>query len=234
MYKIILIIVSLFFSNVYAQFTITIIPTKIEEQEVNLKITITNITTDGYILPIDTILLSPYLGQQDCLDFQLFGDLDLGFIPMILDKKNNTFLEIISRNKGGSKSRNNIFEKYNKRIDKEQKKYIRNWKRKYNLYNESDKWIRINYHLVNHFITFNPFESISFEKSINFKKINEFKEVFTYGTYYVEKNKEYSLHLRLCVDKSVYNYLTYQQKKQYKKYKFFSGILESNKIELRN
>ena len=31
MYKIILIIVSLFFSNVYAQFTITIIPTKIEE-----------------------------------------------------------------------------------------------------------------------------------------------------------------------------------------------------------
>lgn len=86
-----------------------------------MKITITNITTDSYILPIDTILLSPYLGQQDCLDFQLFGDLDLGFIPMILDKKNNTFLEIISRNKGGSKSRNNIFEKYNKRIDKEQK-----------------------------------------------------------------------------------------------------------------
>lgn len=125
------------------------------------------------------------------------------------------------------------FEKQKANIKLNNKNYnskIRLWKKMHNLKNDLDA--EINYYLMQNLILLEPKEEKSFSIVFNLRNITN-KNNIVQDSYVLEKNRDYLVFLSLFVKNDVYNYFTPSQKEKLKKYKFFTGSLESNKIELK-
>ncbi|WBV60641.1 hypothetical protein PFY12_00650 [Chryseobacterium camelliae] len=113
-----------------------------------------------------------------------------------------------------------------------QKEYdvkIKNWQNRNKI---KQKFIaEINYYIMSKLIFMKPKEIIRFSVVFNLRNITNQENEIEYF-YLLEKEKKYTAQLTFDVDKAVYGFLTQDQKKALKKYRLFTGKVESNKIEL--
>ncbi|GAA5084183.1 hypothetical protein GCM10023210_03720 [Chryseobacterium ginsengisoli] len=125
------------------------------------------------------------------------------------------------------------FEKDRLKLDSITKNYeskINIWKK--NNITLSNSEAQLNYYIIENLIYLKPNESLEFSILFDLRNITNQDNAIHYS-YILEKNKSYTLFLSLHVKNDVYNYLTSYQKRKLKKYKLFTGSLESNKIELK-
>jgi len=223
-------------ASLHSQTYVSLSIEKLEKIEngVGLEITISNNSSETYVIPIDTVGFKTYFRDNPCTEFDLIRNYpDLGFVPMIMNN-DNSFVDAMSADKGTLIKQHDIFSKSDKKYKKEQKRILKSWKKKNQLNDKDIEWIKINHYLYTHLVTLQPQQKISYKTSINFHKINEQSDIYLYYFYPLETNTEYQMFLKLCTDESIYQYLTKEQQQRFKDYTFFTGELLSNAINLRN
>src|SRR5690606_1554880 len=90
---------------------------------------------------------------------------------------------------------------------------------------------RPNQYVYNHLIFLKPQEIIRFRKKmdITYYEYEEFFPSFEYA--FLQDNTDYEFSFVYCSEcAGTYNLLTNEEKEKIKNYKFFNGVLESNKI----
>lgn len=121
-------------------------------------------------------------------------------------------------------------DKNSKRIKKEElkeKERILKWKKQNKFTSDIDA-IR-NLYISENLILLEPKQKINIEMEMDIYNIRRGNTYF-YNYYVLTNGKKYNLSVNVCVDKNIYNYLTEEQKKSLKKYKLFTGNLESNNL----
>lgn len=189
-------------------------------------ITIVNESEFNYLIPIDINHFRPY--EENCDNFTEHESEFPSF---------GILLNIVSRD--DTKVNYSIGYKYSDNFDsindkrsierKSFKRKIEQWRKKNKI---EDYYISlINYKLINNLISLAPYEKKEFKIKLDLKNITA-QELIFYN-YFLEKNEYYKLFFSICSIES-FKYLTPSQRNKYKKYKFFTGKLESNKIGLNN
>lgn len=221
-------ILSVIFTKSQIKLTIN----SIERNKNFLTISIINNTSDTYILPIDTVGFKTYHQENKCNDFFMMRNYpDLGLIPMISDSKSN-YIEAFIQNKGELISDNNPYRKNDEKYKKRKEKIIKEWKEKNKINDKDNSWINVNHYVYNHLIILKPHQKITFKKKFDYTELNESKEIYSYDYYPLEKGIKYDMFLKICIDESVYQYLTKKQVQKFKNYIFFKGVIESNKLSI--
>jgi hypothetical protein len=183
-----------------------------------------NTSNDNLIIPIDILSLRPYF-DDICLDIaqHTFEYPTLGLNIKVM--RNNKVVESL----GGTGKMNdlNVINKINLEKKKHEKK-IKLWQKKNGIKSFDDA--KINYYIFNNLVYLKPGEKI--EKVFYFDLHNITNGKYIYYYYHIEDDKQYDVSLSFNISKCVYTYLTTSQKEKLKRYQFFTGSLESNKIEL--
>lgn len=204
---------------------------KNDDEVQTINISIVNTTSNTYVLPIDTVGFKSYFSENKCRDFLMIRNYpDLGIIPML---KSDHFLEALIGDRGTLIPENNFFQEKDKIYVKERKKIIDRWRKTLELRINNDKWIFKNYYLFNNLVILKPNQKISFRKVLDFRKINYSSDIYYYYYYPVVKGSDYDFFLSICVDESLYMFLTEKQKKDFKNFIFFSGKIDSNILKLK-
>lgn len=190
-------------------------------------VTIYNESKENYVLPIDVLHFRPY--EADC---GVFSDYEMEFPSLSLmvniinsDSKREDYAL-------GYKHFDNI-DSIEKNIDTKRENFqkkIKDWGKKNNI--KDYNLALINYNLNNNLIYLKPHEKVSFK--IKFDLHNVTNQELIFYNYILEKTSNYIFYLSLCNYKNINKYLTSSQNKKLKKYKLFTGSLESNKIELKH
>jgi len=217
------IILTLFFHSIFSQL-------KLEIKFLNsiATITIHNDSQENYILPIDKLHLRPY--ETDC---NSFSDQELEFPGMALmvnietleNKKEDYtvgYYQTIDKS-------DSLIKKVNMKRSHFQEK-IKEWGAKNNI--KSYDFALINYNLIHNMLYIKSNEKISFK--IKFDLYNITNQELIFYNYVLDNSTNYKVYLSFCGFNDYEKYLTNTQKKKLKKYNFFTGKLESNKIELKH
>jgi hypothetical protein len=121
-----------------------------------------------------------------------------------------------------------VVKKINLKKVKYEKK-IKLWQKKNGIKSFDDA--KINYYIFNNLIYLKQGEKI--EKEFYFDLHNITNGKYMYYYYHIEDDKQYDVSLSFNIEDCVYKYLTPFQKQKLKKYKLFTGLLESNKVEFK-
>ncbi len=213
-------ILTLFFYSIFGQLSLEF--TLIDSVA---SVTIHNKSKDNYVIPIDRFHFRPY--EVDCNSFSDYESEFPSFGLMVNistsdDKRVNYVM--------GYKYFEN-FDSINKEVGIKReifRKKIKDWSKNNNI--KDYNLALINYNLINNLIYFKPNEKISFK--IKFDLYNITAQELIFYNYILEKTENYKLNLSLC-EFEFDKYLTSSQKKKLKKHKFFTGKIESNKIEIK-
>lgn len=190
------------------------------------EVTIINTSNDYYALPIDKVHLRPY--ERNC---NTFSDYEsefpaFGLMANLVDSFNKQTDYVI-----GYKSFDDI-NSVKKNIDRKRerlKKKIIKWgdENKIKDYNTAF----INYFLVQNLVYMKPHEKVTFKIKTDLYNITNQELIFY--SYNIKNIENYNFYLSLCEYTNLDKYLTTSQKEKLKKYKLFTGSLESNKIQLK-
>lgn len=202
------------------------------EKEYLLEIKLINESNVDYIIPIDTTGYNVFSEKNQCHKFLMQKSYpDLGIRLRIKDSKTGSleipFPILVDYPLNHLKT---IVKKL-KKERKQQKQKIKKWKQKQRL-NGTYEEQNINWYLYHQLKILNSKSTIVYKKKINPSRFNEDKHLLDVSFFDLQEDKDYNLFLEFCIDKGKYNYLTPQQKEQYKDYKFFTGKIISNEVEL--
>lgn len=199
-----------------------------EKKPLKMIIVITNQTNEYYVVPFDKKGFKGYNIEELCSNLRSLDYPHYFFAPALIfkDPQNNNTMESLI----GSYHINRLSDKNTIRIKKEElkeKRRILKWKDQNNFTNDVEA-IR-NLYINENLILLAPKENLNIEMEMDVYNIRRGNTYF-YNYYVLTNDKTYNLSIKLCADKSIYNYLTEKQKKYLKKYKFFTGNLESNTL----
>ncbi|MDQ1857414.1 hypothetical protein [Chryseobacterium sp. WLY505] len=205
------------------------------EKRFKLLIKISNDSNHKYILPLDITGFKNYMSEEPCSDFNLIDSYpDLGFLPLF--RNENTYIEgsginypHLANNKMALKKYQSEIAKYKRSKSAKLHKWIKNNK----LNKVSKEWAEINQYLLANLILLNPKQEYSFEIYFNPLKYNYSELYKSSYSYPIETNKIYQFWLRICINNSIYQYLTKNQKDRFKNYIFFSGKIDSNYLDFK-
>jgi hypothetical protein len=224
-------ILTLFFSVVSSgQIQLKIVNLKKDSlKNEKLIIEIKNLTDKYLAIPFDQKGFKGYNPEEVCSDLKTLEYPHRFFALTLLFKdKYNSEEPIQSLLRS-----HHIDDKDSALIDKikletsETKNNLLDWGKNNKLQNQTE--IERNFYIMHNLLLLEPNEQIRINFDLNIFEIKRGETSF-YNYYNLRNNEEYALSLKLCADKSIYNYLTGKQKKELKKYKFFNGAIESNTI----
>lgn len=187
-------------------------------------VNVINRSQDYYMLPINQNHFRPY--EENCDNF-IDYESEFPSFALLLNLVNSNGKKVDYT--VGYKyldDFNSDSEKINLERESFQKK-IKKWGRKNNLNDYSTALI--NYKLINSLIFLKPNENKKFKIKLDLKNITSQDLIFY--NYFLNEAETYKLFLSLCNFDSL-KYMTPDQRKKYANYKFFTGKLESNIIEL--
>lgn len=191
------------------------------------KINIINETNEYLIIPLDIASLRPYYNNI-CLDMKEheYPYPTLGF--NILLKQGDSIIES-SANSEIPNDTILIKKEFNKQTLKRNDniKKISSWKRKNHF--ETFEKAKMNFYVFNNLLYLKPRQVLSFNFIFNLDNITNQKYFHSY--YSMNNYNKYSLCIFYEVQQCVYDYLSSSQIDMLKKYKFFTGKIESNRIE---
>ena len=203
------------------------VESQVETYRLKLKVNITNLTNDYYLLPFD---IKGFKGFYDSEYCGIYNDTDYPykfFAPIVMIKKegDEDYIYPVSSmgHYDGEGSEKGIKE-LEKNAEKE-KNEITELKNKYsfNSYGDALK----NYYITKNILPLKPHEKYSYEISLDLGGISRTNTSVLYDYYFLEFSK-YNLSLHLCITEDAYNWLTVDQKDKFKNYKFFIGTIKSN------
>jgi len=192
-----------------------------------------------YALPIDLSDVKPDFFGKNC-------DFSVNEITFL--EKNDMLLRLLFINENTKKNEEDIYNfpnpqdlAHSKIIENQYLKKkdsvvsinnfrIKKWKDSNNL-RQSDDFVKLNYLIYSNIILLKPKQEITYKLNIDYSKLysSRIHETDSYYYYYnLKKDVPYSFMLNYCIDNRVYRYLTQKQKETLKKYKLFSGNLNSN------
>lgn len=189
------------------------------------KVILVNETNADLVIPWDTFSFSPYF-DDICLEISnyIHGSPYLGLNIKI--NENNKIVESLA----GAGKMNDLNDV--KKISLDNKKYekeIKLWQKRNGI--KSFDIAKINYYIFNNLIHLKPREKI--EKILYFDLHNITNGKYLYYYYHIEDGKQYDISVSLNIEDCVYKYLTKKQIEKVNKYKLFTGMIESNKIEYK-
>lgn len=205
---------------------------ELDSKKENAVIVIYNNSNQKVAIPIDTSSLQAYFSDANIIK-ETNWTKGYPFLAPILNIYDYDTQNRIETNSSSPYFDISEFEKLKMEKDSIQKEYnstIEKWKSKYKI--QKDYMVQMNNYLFNNLIYLKRKEKIKFSVVFNLRNITN-REDGLHDSYIIEKNKKYSAFLSLQIDKSMYSILTSLQQKKLKKYKFFTGKLESNKIEFK-
>lgn len=215
-------ILAFFFYSIFGQL-------KLEVRVVNsiANVIIKNDSKENFVFPVDRFHFRPYEAKCDTFsdyesEFPSFGVM-VNIISA--DNKREDYVQ-------GYKYVDNIDsikQDIETKRDELQKK-IKDWGASNDI--KDYGLALINYNLNNNLIYLKPYEKISFNIKLDLNNITD-QELIFYN-YILDKTKSYKFYLSLCNYNQINKYLTSSQKIKLKKYKLFTGSIESNKIELKH
>jgi hypothetical protein len=193
-----------------------------------------NGTAEGYlyndgneniVLPLDLTSLKPYFDNQCSMEDYEFPYPILGMILLI--ENNNGKLVGNIRNIEISDDRS--FNEIIKERQNGNNKYVASLKTWSDENEFSDlEYAKKNYYLYNSLRVIKPKQKLRFKIGVNFENITNQKNIYYY--YPINWTERNEAMLSICVDQSIYHYLTKKQKSKFKNITFFSGTVKSNKI----
>ncbi|MDR6922270.1 hypothetical protein [Chryseobacterium sp. 2987] len=218
-----------FYATVFGQIELKIVELKKDSlKNEKLVIEIRNLTNNYLAVPFDQKGFKGYNSEELCSDLK------------ILDYPHRFFgLALIFKDKNESKEPiQSLVRSYHVNdkdvvIDKvgleesKTKDNLTNWGKNNKLKSQTE--IERNFYIMHNLLLLEPKEKIRMNFDLDIFDIKRGETSF-YNYYILNNNEEYSLSLKLCADKFIYNYLTVKQKQELKKYKFFSGMIESNTV----
>ena len=197
-----------------------------------LQITLDNQSKKDYIIPIDTTGYRTYMLDNKCNDFFMMDYYpDLGITPKIY--KDNFLLEgdgAYLQGRMGDEEWNRRKKEQERRKNKK-KKEAKLWMKKYKIKENYDYIIR-NKYLFENIKTLKVGEKIVYVKKFNPFLMNYDSFFETHDFHLLEEGRVYKIYFEFCIEEAKYNYLTPQQKEKYKDYKFFTGKIISNEVEI--
>ncbi|MBW8361004.1 MAG: hypothetical protein K0M56_02315 [Kaistella sp.] len=189
-------------------------------------VSIYNESKENYVLPIDTLHFRPF--ETECARFSDFEAefpslaLMLNFIDS--DAKREEYVV-------GYKQIENI-DSFNESINTKRdefRKKIEKWGNRHSI--KDDNLALINYNLVNNLIYIKSHDKVSFK--IKFDLYNITGQELIYYNYILKKTNDYKLYLSMCNYTDINNFLAFSQRRKMKKYKLYTGKIESNVIEFK-
>lgn len=233
MKKYLILVNILLFSFAYTQIKYKIsIKEKISNSKFLVKIDINNISNDSYIIPLDTTGFKAYYLDEMCSVLNSEYPYKY-FSPAIMLENNRNKKKIQASTLTFDVTEESI-PIIEKKIDStlnKRKMLISDWVIKENI--RDIKLAEQNYNIVNSLIVLKPRTNFSCEIFVDLYTIKRSDVSLNYDSYLLSPNNEYNFSSVICIDKKVYSYLTKNQKRKFKKYKFFSGSIESNKILIK-
>jgi len=85
--------------------------------------------------------------------------------------------------------------------------------------------------LFENLISIAPKHVFHIKKIIDPNRFNDDERLLLFNTYYLQPEKVYKISISHCIDKSIYDNLTKEQKIMLKGYKFFTGTFFSKETE---
>lgn len=201
---------------------------KVSPDKENITINITNLTNDYYALPFDKKGFKGNNIDEICSDLK---DLDyphrfFALSLMFKDRIKGEPIESLLRSYHLQNFDENTINQINSSSNIHKQEVLK-WQEKNNLKLELDA--ERNFYIMNNLLLLAPKEKVTLNLNMNVYEIKRGDTMF-YDYYNLENKKEYDFNVILCADKGIYNYLTDVQKAKLKKYTFFVGKIESNKI----
>lgn len=231
-YKILKIQFFIFFAisnNIFSQITVK---WQLDLQDQQAKIEIYNQSNKKIALPLDTTSFQAYYKDNYVISRSEWNK-DYPFYSFTINACDASTNKRIETHSSAPYIDLSDFEKQRSNIESANEDYnskISFWKKNNNL--TSDLSAEINYYLLHNLMFLQPKETKIFHVPYNLKNITN-KDNTVHDSYLLEEDKNYNLFLSLQVKNDIYNYLTPHQKQKLKKYKLFTGSLESNKIEIK-
>ncbi|MGH1516142.1 hypothetical protein [Chryseobacterium sp. JK1] len=225
MKNLIIFLFSLFLSNFYS----SQVTMKWEYSVIEKKATvyIYNNNAEDIILPVDLTSLKPYFENQCSIDDYENSYPILG-ATLVVENKQGKMIGNIHNNEISDDDHFNIMIKEIKKNDSIYLNTLKKWSKKNKIHDRY--FMERNYYLSNHLVVIKSKDHINFKVSINFDNITNQKNIYYYYPInWAEKNEG---ALSICVDPSIYHYLTKKQKQKLSAYKLFTGRIESNKVLL--
>jgi len=191
-----------------------------------LKINVTNNSNEYYMIPLDINGFKGYYESEYC---GTFDDQDYPykfFAPTIMLKKDTTDAYLIpNSSRGNMPEEVGEYIKDLEMVKNKELKDISGWKKKYHFITEKET-IK-NYYITKNLLFLKPHEKYTYTVTLDLGNIRRENTSILYDYYFFEFGK-YNLALHLCITNDAYNWLTLKQKKKFKKYKFFTGLIKSN------
>lgn len=221
------IIFTLFFSIFcFGQIEVKIISLNKDTGVKKVSISITNLTNEYYVIPFDAKGFKGYNAEEFCnnlitLDYpHRFFAFSLIFQDKTKKEPESSLIRSYHLGHLQQSETNKINLEYQKKKNK-----IVSWKKKNNF--KTDLEAERNFYIMNNLLFLAPKEKKVLNIEMNIFEIIRGDTMF-YDYYNLENGKGYDFNVQLCVDKSIYSYLTEKQKKDMQKYIFFVGMLQSN------
>lgn len=193
-----------------------------------IQVNLQNTSEDFIAIPIVLTRLKGYFVDERCVDRLNFRENKiLDFTAFVKYKGHN--VDVVAAMSDIDQDEIATRLKEIERLDLIKQSDLRNWMRSNNISNVN--LAEINKILFENILLLEPCEEISYHIIFRPESINCL-ECGLFYFYSLEENSEVDLSLLHCVDDSIYTYLTEDQKKKLKRYKFFSGELLSNEIKL--
>jgi len=208
-----------FFYSAFGQLSL-----KLSLKDSMTTVTIHNKSKENYIIPVDKSHFRPAETYCDSFSDHESEFPSFGLVVNVMTPNDKRQSYVIGYQH--FENFDSITAKFNVERDRFDKK-IKNWAKKNNIKNYNTALI--NYKLINNLIFLKPDEKTTFRIKLDLKNITS-QELIFYN-YILEESENYELYLSLC-DFDATKYLTRSQKRKFRSYKFFSGILESNKVKL--
>lgn len=230
MKKYLILIKILFFNIIYTQIKYNIsIKEKINTNQFIIKIELNNLSNNSYVIPVDTTGFKAFYPDEMCW----IGSTESIYkylSPTILFQNsiNNKNIEAYSRSYDLSEESIPRVEKYLDSIAQKRKILIQDWANKENI--KDIKIAEKNFYLTKNLVILKSKQSFSYNILLDISNIKR-SDLLSFDSYLISPNFEYNFSSIICIDDKIYNYLTKRQKDKYKKYKFFTGQIVSNKIE---
>lgn len=229
MKKIITFIISFLAIMFHAQITMDYsVVSHIGSFQLQLKINIVNHSPNDYMIPFDKSGFKGYYESEYCGDFE---DQDYPykfFAPTVMLKEENKDDYLFPNSSRGHPPVGEGAEEYIQHLQEivdNELNAIKDWKKKYSF--KSYKSALENYYLTKNLLFLKPGERYTYEILLDLGSIARTSTSVLYDYYFFTFVK-YDLSLHLCIKEDSYKWLTKHQKKEFKKYKTFKGIIKSN------
>jgi hypothetical protein len=216
-------------NNFYSQLNIS---WKLDSKKENADIVIYNNSNENIAVALDTLSLQGYFNDNHIISKENWTK-NYPFLALTLNIYDGNKNKLITNTSNPHYDLSEFQKVKDKRdsLEKEYNSIIKKWKVKNKI--KKDRIAQINYYLVKNLLLIKPKDSIKFSVIFNLRNITN-TENNLLDSYILENDNKYSSFLTINVDKSIEKYLTKEQKQKLKNYVFFTGRIESNKIELQH